>query len=169
MKILETSAKWKVKEEKPIAVWEMEVEGRVAIKASNTINVPYEKCQEFFRDPVFMKSLQDNVVKMEVVWNKNDVRVIHGVMKMPGPVSNRELVAVNTFKVEGDKTYVGNRSLKNFPVQAEKDTERAHLHVGGFIFEKVDAGKTKVTNISDMDPKGSIPGFVKNALASKRA
>ena len=41
-----------------------------------------------------MRKLQDNVVKMEVVWNKDNVRVIHGIMKMPGPVSNREIVAV---------------------------------------------------------------------------
>ena len=115
-----------------------------------------------------MRKLQDNVVKMEVVWNKDNVRVIHGIMKMPGPVSNREIVAVNTFKVDGDKTIIGNRSC-DFPVQHDKDAELAKIYVGGFIFEKVDAGKTKVTNVSDMDPKGSIPGFVKNAIAGKRA
>ena len=35
--------------------------------------------------------------------------------------------------------------------------------------EKVEGGKTAVTSISDMDVKGSIPDFVKNAVASKRA
>ena len=63
---------------------------------------------------------------------------------------------------------IGNRSC-NYPVQHEKDAELAQVYVGGYIFEKVDAGKTKMINISDVDPKGSIPGFVKNALASKRA
>ena len=77
-------------------------------------------------------------------------------------------IAVNTFHQEGDKVLIGNRSC-NYPAQLEKDTELAHAYVGGFIFEKVDAGKTKVINISDMDPKGSIPGFVKNAIASKRS
>lgn len=44
----------------------------------------------------------------------------------------------------------------------------AELHVAGFILEKIDSGRTHVTNISDVDVKGSIPGFVKNAMASKR-
>ena len=96
------------------------------------------------------------------------MNVFHAIMKMPGPVSNRQIIAVNTFKQEGDKVIIGNRSC-NYPVQLDKDAELAKLHVGGFIFEKVDAGKTKLTNISDIDPKGSIPGFVKNAIAGKRA
>jgi hypothetical protein len=43
------------------------------------------------------------------------------------------------------------------------------MHVNGFIIERVDANRTKITNVSDVDPKGSIPGFVVNAMAGKRA
>jgi thiamine monophosphate kinase len=88
-------------------------------------------------------------------------------MKLPGPISNREVVAVNTTKVVGDKAYCGNRSC-NFPVQLNKDNVLAEIHAAGFILERV-GDKTKVTNISDVDVKGSIPGFVKNAMAGKRA
>ena len=115
-----------------------------------------------------MRSLQDNIVKADIPYTNGNLKVLHMVMKMPGPVSNRQMVVVNTFHQEGDKVIIGNRSC-NYPVQLDKDAELAQAYVAGFIFEKVDAGKTKVTNISDMDPKGSIPGFVKNAIASKRA
>lgn len=76
-------------------------------------------------------------------------------------------MAVNTTKVLGDKAYCGNRSC-NFPIKLDKDCELAEIHAAGFILEKVDE-KTKVINISDIDVKGSIPGFVKNGMASKRA
>lgn len=120
MKILETSPKWKQSSDKAVKVWEMDVEGRVVIKAETTINTPYEKAVEFFKDGAFMKKLQDNVIKLDVVWSNDNLRVLHGVMKMPGPISNRQIVVVNTVKIDGDRAVIGNRSC-NFPVQLEKD------------------------------------------------
>ena len=42
------------------------------------------------------------------------------------------------------------------------------MNIGGWIFEKIDNNTTKVTNISDMDPKGNVPDFLKNSIAEKR-
>jgi len=39
------------------------------------------------------------------------------------------------------------------------------MNIGGWIFEKIDSGSTKVTNLSDMDPSGNIPDFFKNHIA----
>ena len=88
-------------------------------------------------------------------------------MELPGPVSNREMVVVNTFKNEGDKIYVGNRSC-SYPVQVNKNAVLANLLVGGFILDKTEGNKTIVTNISDVDIKGNIPDFVMNAMSKKR-
>lgn len=82
-------------------------------------------------------------------------------------MSNRQAVAVNTAKIGDNKTYFGDRSC-HFPVQLNKANVLAKIHAGGFIAER-DGNRTKLTNISDLDPKGSIPGFVKNAFATKRA
>lgn len=38
-----------------------------------------------------------------------------------------------------------------------------------WIVEKIDEKTTRFTNTSDMDPKGSIPGFVKSMMVKKRA
>lgn len=113
-----------------------------------------------------MRSLNDNIEKFEVIHSKT-VRVIHMIMKMPGPISNREVVAVNTVRIEGNRAFVGNKSC-NFPFQKDPDTVLAELHLAGFILEKIDANRTNLINISDVDVKGSIPGFIKNSLASKR-
>ena len=114
-----------------------------------------------------MKAVNDSVSQLEVVYDNKTIRVIHVIMKMPGPVSDREVVAVNTVRVEGNKAYVGNKSCK-FPFNKHPDTVIAELHIAGFILEKIDAGRTNITSISDVDVKGSIPGFIKNSLASKR-
>lgn len=54
-------------------------------------------------------------------------------MRFPGPVSDREIVAVNTVRVEGNsKAYIGNRSCK-YPFQKHPDTVVANAHVSGFI------------------------------------
>ena len=76
-------------------------------------------------------------------------------------------MAVHTVRIIGDKAYCGSRSCK-FPVQLDKDCELAEIHAAGFILERA-GNSTKVTNISDVDVKGSIPGFVKNSMAGKRA
>ena len=77
------------------------------------------------------------------------------------------MVVVNSYINEGDKIYVGNRSCK-YPVQVDKDAVQAELLIGGFILDKMDEGKTMVTNISDVDIKGAIPDFVVNAMSKKR-
>lgn len=103
----------------------------------------------------------------EVLYDNKMVRVVHMVMRFPGPVSDREVLAVNTAKVEGDKAYMGNRSCR-FPCKLNPDTVLADVHASGFILERVGMDRTKVTSISDIDPKGMIPGFINNAVASKR-
>ena len=171
MKGLENHKDWKLKEEKPVTFYQMELNGRLCIKAWIDLNIPYEKVVKFFSDPQLFKQLNDNFKKFDVVLEKNVegkiLRVIHSIIAMPGPISNRELVAVNTVRMQGDRGYLGNRSC-GYPVKNDPDAVRAEAQAAGFIAEKLDAGRTRVINISDLDVKGSIPGFVKSAMSGKR-
>jgi hypothetical protein len=168
VKNLEGSSQWKLRDEKPVPVYEMEIESRLLIKASNTINVPFEKVVAFYSDPEVMSRLADNIDSIQVVYNKNDFRVVHVVLKMPTFVSNRELIILHTIQIDGNKAYIGYRSC-SFPVKVNSSNVIAEVHINGFIIEKVDGGRTKVANLSDIDPKGMVPGFVKGAMAAKRA
>jgi len=40
--------------------------------------------------------------------------------------------------------------------------------MGGYVIERVDENKTRVTYMSNADIKGSIPGMIKNELAKKQ-
>jgi hypothetical protein len=44
----------------------------------------------------------------------------------------------------------------------------AQMNIGAWIFEKIDANTTKITNISDMNPMGNIPDFLKSFATSKK-
>lgn len=46
-----------------------------------------------------MKVLSDQVPKLEVIYDNKVIRVIHIIMSPPGPISDREVMAVNTVKV----------------------------------------------------------------------
>lgn len=104
----------------------------------------------------------------EVLYKTEALSVVHIHMKGFAMVSDREMVAVFTFQREGNKIYFGNRSC-DYPCQSYNDTVRAFAHCGGYILEKVGENSARLINIMDMDPNGSIPGFMKNKMAVMRA
>ena len=80
---------------------------------------------------------------------------------MPGLVSNRQILAVNSFKQNGNKFIVGD-CFSNVLGKLDKDAKSAHIYVGVFICEKIDAETIKITNISDIDPKGMRADILKD-------
>ncbi len=63
--------------------------------------------------------------------------------------------------------YIGTKAV-DFPYPAKNGVVRGEVYIGGYIIEKIDENKTKVTYISDADLKGSIPGMIKNTLSAKQ-
>lgn len=103
-------------------------------KLKRFFNLPFEGIIDFFSNPgnpESIKALNDNIKKFEVLHNKA-VRVIHIIIKLPGPISNREVVAVNAVRVEGNRAFVGNKSC-NYPIQKDPDTVLAEINLSGFI------------------------------------
>ena len=45
---------------------------------------------------------------------------------------------------------------------------RGEIYAGGYIIEAIDQNTSQITYISHSDPKGSLPGMLKNALAVKQ-
>jgi len=80
-----------------------------------------------------MKKLSDQVEDAKVLYQNQDIRVIFVKMAGFGPVSSREIVAVNSVRREGNKAYIGNRSCNYIYVSSDADAVRAEVHVGGYI------------------------------------
>lgn len=86
----------------------------------------------------------------------------------PWPVSHRDFVSVAYKHLEGnEKAYIGSKSC-NWPCSEEKKVVRGEISVGGYVLERIDENKTKVTYMSNADIKGSIPAMIKNELAKKQ-
>lgn len=108
------------------------------------------------------------MIKSDVVYKKEgQYRIIHVQIKTPFPLDNREAVNMQISFTEGSKYYIGIKSC-NYPIEQNSKFVRAHMNIAAWIFERVDANRTKVVNFSDMDPKGNIPDFFKNFIAEKR-
>ena len=54
----------------------------------------------------------------------------------------------------------------DFPCPEVDGVVRGILHLGVNILEAVGPNQTRITYISDVDVCGSIPGFIKNKVAS---
>ena len=77
--------------------------------------------------------MSDMIKKSDILFDNKVVRVINTIINIPAPmVSDREMVVVNTVKVEGTKAYIGNRSCK-YPFKKHKDTVMIEVHAAGYI------------------------------------
>ena len=170
IKALETIKNWEEHTDEPCMVWNLDRKDRVVTKAETTYNLPFDAVVAYMSDPLLMKKMSKQVEKAELLHDDGDKRVVFIKMEGAGPVSSREVVAVNSIRQENSKkAYIGSRSI-DYPCKfADPDSVRAELHVAGFIIEALDGGKTKVTSFNDIDLKGMIPGFIKNSMSKKRA
>ena len=134
------------------------------------MNLNIDIIGEFFSNPLWNKVMSDDAVKKSVVlFDNKNLRVVNTIIKLPGPISDRQTVVVHTFKREGVRIITGNRSCDYFKHQKDSSTELATSHAVGFIIDKIDENSTNLLHISDMDPNGSIPNFIKNGMIGKKA
>jgi hypothetical protein len=99
LKKLEASPQWEKKQDTPMQVFEMNIDSRVIAKGILVLNLPFEVVFDFLKDPSFIKLLSDVCQLFEVIYDNQTLRVVHMIMRFPGPVSDREIVAVNTVRM----------------------------------------------------------------------
>lgn len=89
--------------------------------------------------------------------------IYHGIW----PVASREFINVAAKVNIGEKCFIATKVCE-YPYPEQKGVVRGICYIGGYILEKVDENKTKVTYISDVDLKGKIPGMVKKQVSKKQ-
>ena len=136
MKSLEENVNWTLKQERPLQIHSLEIAGRTVVKAVTIFNTDFEQTLSFFSEPEFLKFTCDEAENTEVIYKTDGLSVIHMHTKAMFPFSSREVVAINTCKVEGKKAYCGNRSC-NYPCKTDPNAIRMELYIAGFILESV--------------------------------
>lgn len=132
MKELEANKKWKIKDQKPYEKAEIEIGDRLVCRGRIQLNLPFETVFAFLADPGYIKIVAEIVRNFDLVYDKNELKVVRFVMAPPGPVSNREIIGVHVAKIEGNKAFCGNRSC-SFPVKKMEDTVLAEAQATGYI------------------------------------
>lgn len=70
--------------------------------------------------------------------------------------------------MEGNKTYIMTKTIPyDYPVP--KGVVRGEVYIGSYCLEELEPKKTRVTYISDADPKGMIPGMIKSRVSKGQA
>jgi hypothetical protein len=137
--------------------------------ASTNLNLPLQKVVDFFMRDDAMYKINDMVIQNKAIHEKKGkYKIFHLQMKVTFPMDNREMISLATWINEGNKVYFGVKAC-NYPIEPSPKFVMAHLNIGGWIFERIDANTTKVINITDMDPRGNVPEFLKNMISEKRA
>ena len=71
----------------------MEIQGRIVVKGSTVLNLPFETVFDFFSDPAYSRHLTNILDSIDILYNGSTedrkMKVIQMVMKFPGPISNR--------------------------------------------------------------------------------
>ena len=115
------------------------------------------------------KKINETCCKLEILYvDENEkFKVVQVEYKGVWPVANRDFVIVSE-RYQDENTYIIATKSCSYPKEETKGVVRAELFVGGYIIERIDEKSTKVSYIANSDPKGNIPGMVKNTLASKQ-
>ena len=80
------------------------------------------------------------------------------------PMDDRDLVMIRVKTNDGKRLIVSDRSI-NYEFPLEKGVIRAVNNIGGFIVDKISENEVKLTSVSDIDFKGSIPGMIKKKIS----
>lgn len=91
-------------------------------------------------------------------------------MKMPAPLSKRDLVTVRTWRLQASgRIAMVNSSVALKGHGPRKGHTRAHSRMSGYILEPAPDGRCRFTYISHIDPCGGIPKMVINFIGTKMA
>ena len=83
-------------------------------------------------------------------------------------VSSRDISAIwYSFPLTDGSHFIMQCSVLDDRIP-ETDSVRAEAIINGLLLEKVSSSTTKITSVTNMDPKGSIPSSFVNSMAGKQ-
>lgn len=85
------------------------------------------------------------------------------------PASARDFVTLTSNKATSEDRHIFATFSVDYKKGEEKGVVRANVKCAGYEVVRCGNNKTKVTYISDADPAGSLPGFVKTMVSKGQA
>jgi hypothetical protein len=148
--------------------------GDMAIKVQNFVDRPPKEFADYFFIEASLagkKHTPDLIESSQIIrhFNAHEI-IIHDKVLPQGPVSAREIYMFSS-KAELSNGDWAIMTVSPEGIPTTPGYVQAHLNFSLYLFEKIanDPNRTNFTVINSIDPKGSIPKFIANSVASKRA
>lgn len=149
----------------------MQTDNIPTAKAVTVINAPIEAIISLYQDINNVRNWNVKLKNITVLHTAGNFRLIKSQIKSRWPMDDRELLCVTNTVTEnnGNLVYLLEKSveLPNQPV--ERKHVRANLMMSGFILEKSDETRTRVTYIHQFDPLANVPNAIKEKMQIKSA
>jgi len=140
------------------------------IKVIATLPISAQEAFDFFRDESKAKSWDADLLE-SVPHEKidEDTTIYYLLYNTPFPITKREFVVVRHHKKYSDGSFlIANFSINHPSFKENSNAVRGATIISGWSL-KPDNGQTRVTRITRLDPKGSIPAWVVNSFKGKAA
>ncbi|CAG9323169.1 unnamed protein product [Blepharisma stoltei] len=135
------------------------------------INAPLETCVQYFRNHNNNSQWSETLKSITVLQDTGNLKLLKSIIKARWPMSDRELLFAQQEFPEnsGNTVYVIEKSVELAEYPLQKGYVRAHLNFSGYIFERLDSNRTRVTYIVQFNPEGMVPGFVREKMQLRHA
>lgn len=159
---------WKLFSEQPCKMYSMDAGDRVASRGIAEIPASLEDIVKFLENPDNVKIVDVMNEEGKMLLKEEKYEIDYFKYKAPWPVSSRDFVLLASTRREGNKVYLLTKSIDyDYPIPNK--VVRAEVYVGSYCVEELSPNNCKVTYISDADPKGWIPGPLKNNASKNQA
>lgn len=160
-------------DKKEVRVWgrSMKNDPLKMVKIRTTLQFPVSVVFDVLCDDTYRPEWDESAIESRSLFAlaKNSTLDYYS-MKMPAPLSKRDLVTVRTWRLQaGGRIAMVNSSVVLKGQGPRKGHTRAHSRMSGYILEPTPDGRCSFTYISHIDPCGGIPKMVINYIGTKMA
>ncbi|XP_047126979.1 START domain-containing protein 10 isoform X1 [Hydra vulgaris] len=122
---------------------------------------------DVIHDPDYRKVWDKDMYDSYDVCKLNSNNVIGWyAAKLPPPLMFRDWCLLRTWRKTNQEFSIFNHSVQHMKIPVRKMFVRSHSYVSGYYGEKITDTCTKITFVSQTDPKGKLPKWFVNTLAT---
>lgn len=159
---------WKLFSEQPCKMYSLDAGDNVASKGVADIPASLEDLIKFLEDINNVKLVDVMNEEGKVLYKDEKFEIDYLKYKAPWPVSSRDFTLLATTRREGKKAYLLTKSIPyDYPIPNK--VVRGEVFIGSYCIEELGPKQCRVTYISMADPKGWIPGPIKNSAGKNQA
>eukprot|EP00039_Didymoeca_costata_P019386 m.337338 g.337338 ORF g.337338 m.337338 type:complete len:310 (+) comp18103_c0_seq1:145-1074(+) len=155
----------KIHDKKGIQVFVKAITGTSVkmIKTVTTLSFPKEIVTDVLMDEEFRPEWDTLMLEAKSVYKVSDTCTIdYYSSKTPGPLKNRDIVTLRTWRETDDELLCVNKSVEIPTLTPTKKFIRMISYTTGHRLETIDTESCHYTYVSHFDPKGDIPKILVN-------